>query len=93
MAISQTLTLFSFTSLIVFIPSYHNPIPIQGNFWSATCDHINTRESLDGKKTTYLSGEMWISNPGDVRNQAKLTMYNEEKGLYSNLILPEEYAL
>ena len=92
MAISQTLNLF-LSPRIVFIHPIIILYDLQGNFWSATCDHINTRESLDGKKTTYLSGEMWISNPGDVRNQAKLTMYNEEKGLYSNLILPEEYAL
>ena len=73
--------------------SIHLHVNTQGNFWSATCDHINTRESLDRQRTNYLSGEMWISNPGDVNQQAKLTLYNEEKGLYSNLILPEEYAL
>ena len=59
-----------------------------GNFWSATCEHINHLEPMTGEMW-YTDGELWIGKWEGV--QAKLTTHF--KRLYSNLILPEEYAI
>ena len=59
-----------------------------GNFWSATCEHINHLEPMTGDMW-YTDGELWIGKWEGV--QAKLTTHF--KRLYSNLILPEEYAI
>ena len=59
-----------------------------GNFWSATCEHINHLEPMTGKMW-YTDGELWIGRYEG--KQARLTTHF--KRLYSNLILPEEYAI
>lgn len=73
-------------------PNYsgrHHPISnhYSGNFWSATCEHINHLEPLMSKQ--YTAGELWIGTWEG--KQAKLTTHF--KKLYSNLVVPEEYAL
>ena len=57
------------------------------DFWSATCDHINHLKPLTSKR--YTDGELWIGTYEG--KQAKLTSHF--KKLYSNHVVPEEYAL
>jgi len=72
-------------------PTLHNHY--SGNFWSASCKHIQRLERL--KDSNYVAAEFWLgSYAGLQSNQEHHTsLHTTYKNLYEELIKPDEYVI
>ena len=59
-----------------------------GNFWSASCEHIQQLQPMTGNDTNYVAAEMWL---GRVKGR-HANLFTTAKNLYNELIMPKEYA-
>ena len=64
-----------------------------GNFWSASCKHIQRLKPLPLKGRKYLAAEKWIGKyPGLRKNQkSHASLHATNWNVYEHIIKPEEY--
>ena len=68
------------------------PNHYSGNFWSATCKHIQLLKPIPLNETHYNAAEFWIGQYHDFYLKSHASLHNATHlNLYEHLLKPEEY--